>query len=67
MLFNCVNKSVNLFIRLYLLILLFTRKYKKQLLGTGINASNKVIHKTAKATQEFLGNKIADAVTTIKL
>ena len=30
---------------------------------TGINASKKVIHKIAGATGEFLGNKIADAVT----
>ena len=36
----------------------FARKYKKQLLDTGINVSKKVIHKTC----EFLGNKIADVV-----
>ena len=43
--------------------LLFARKYKKELLNTGIDslktASKKVFHKTG----EFLGNKIADAVT----
>ena len=41
----------------------FARKYKKQLLDTGLaavkTASKKVVHKTS----EFLGNKIADAVT----
>ena len=36
----------------------FARKYKKQLLNTGQDASNKVVHKAGK----FLGNKIADAV-----
>ena len=40
----------------------FARKYKKQLLHTGLDAletaSKKVVHKTG----EFLGNKIADAV-----
>ena len=37
-------------------------KYRKQLLDREINASKKVIHKAAKATGEFLGNKTADAV-----
>ena len=41
----------------------FARKYKKQLLDTGLDAvksaSKKVIHKAG----EFIGNKIADAVT----
>ena len=41
----------------------FTRKYKKQLLDTGLDAvraaSKKVIHKAG----EFLGNKIAETVT----
>ena len=41
----------------------FARKYKKQLLDTGLDAvktaSRKVVHKAG----EFLGNKIADAVT----
>ena len=41
----------------------FARKYKKQLLDTGIDslkiASKKVVHKAG----EFLGNKIADPVT----
>ena len=41
----------------------FVRKYKKQLLDTGINVSKKVINKAAKATGEFLGNKIANVVT----
>ena len=36
----------------------FTRKYKKQLLDTGLDASKKVAHKAG----EYLGNKIADAV-----
>ena len=39
------------------------RKYKKQLLDTGIDtvkaASKKVVHKAG----QFIGNKIADAVT----
>ena len=42
-------------------------KYGKQLLNTatktGINASNKVIHRAAETTGELLGNKISDAVT----
>ena len=41
----------------------FSRKYKKQVLHTGLdsleNASKKVVHKVG----EFIGNKIADAVT----
>ena len=37
----------------------FARKYKKQLLGTGLNASKKVVHKVA----EFFGKKVADALT----
>ena len=41
----------------------FARKYKKQLLDTGLDslktASKKVLHKTS----EFLGNKVVDAVT----
>ena len=41
----------------------FARKYKKQLLDTGLDflktASKKVVHKAG----EFLGNKITDSVT----
>ena len=37
----------------------FTRKYKKQLLDAGLDASKKVVHKAG----EFLGNKIEDVVT----
>ena len=41
----------------------FARKYKKQLLDTGLDslktASKKVFHKAG----EFLGNKIADTIT----
>ena len=37
----------------------FERKYKKQLLDTGLYASKKVVNKAG----EFIGNKIADAVT----
>ena len=44
-------------------LFLFARKYKKQLLDTGLNtkktSSKKVVHNTGK----FVGNKIADAVT----
>ena len=36
----------------------FARKYKKQLLDTGLNASKKVVYKAS----EYLGNKIADTV-----
>ena len=39
--------------------LLFSRKYKKRLVHTGLDASKKVVHKAG----EFLGNKTADAVT----
>ena len=37
----------------------FARKYKKQFLNTGLDASKKVVHKAG----EVLGNKIEDAVT----
>ena len=37
----------------------FARKYKKQLLDTGLDASRKVVHKAG----EFIGNKIADTGT----
>ena len=37
----------------------FARKYKKQLLDKGLNASKMVVHKAS----EFLENKIADATT----
>ena len=37
----------------------FERKYKKQLLDTGLYTSKKVVNKAG----EFIGNKIADAVT----
>ena len=44
----------------------FARKYKKQLLDTGVDAvktaSKKVIHKSG----EFVGNKTADLVTKSK-
>ena len=44
-------------------VLSFARKYKKQLLDTGLdslkNTSKKVVHKTG----EFSGNKFADTVT----
>ena len=39
--------------------LLFARKYKKQLMDAGLDTSKKVVHKEG----EFIGNKIADAVT----
>ena len=41
----------------------FARKYKKQLLGTGLDDSKKVVLKAG----EFLGDKIVDAVTNIKI
>ena len=37
----------------------FARKYKKQLIDTGLDASKKVVYKVVG----FSGNKIADAVT----
>ena len=44
----------------------FSRKYKKQLLDTGLDAvksaSKKVLHKASN----FIGNKIADRVTKSK-
>ena len=47
----------------------FARKYKKQLLDTELDAlktvSKKVVHKSAEATGEFLGNKITDAVAKL--
>ena len=37
----------------------FARKYKKQILDKGLDASKKVIHEAG----EYLGNKTEDAVT----
>ena len=42
-----------------MVFLSFARKYKKQLLDKGLHANEKVFHKAG----EYLGNKIADAVT----
>ena len=36
----------------------FLKKYKKQLLETGLNASEKVVHKAG----EYIENRIADAI-----
>ena len=48
----------------------FTRKYKKQLLDTGLDAlktaSKKVVDEAAEATGEFIGNKIADKIVKPK-
>ena len=41
----------------------FARKYKKQLLDTGINPLKTVFKKVVHKAGEFLGNKIADVVT----
>ena len=41
----------------------FERKYKKQLLDTGLDALKTAFKKVVHKTGEFLGNKIADAVT----
>ena len=40
----------------------FSNKYKKQLLDTGLDVLKTVVHKTAKATVEFIGNKIAGKI-----
>ena len=42
-----------------------SNKYRKQLLDTGTNPSKKVIHETAEAIGEFLGNKITDDVAKL--
>ena len=44
--------------------LLFTRKYKKKLFDTGLDALKTASKKVVNLTGEFLGNKIAD--TNIK-
>ena len=48
----------------------FARKYRKQLLDTGLDApktaSKKLVHKAAETTGEFIGNKIANAVAKSK-
>ena len=48
----------------------FKRKYRKKLLGTGLDAlktvSKKVVHKAAEATSEVIGNKIADKIVRPK-
>ena len=51
-------------------LLSFVRKYKKQLLDTGVDAlktaSKKVVYKAAKTTGEFIGNKIAEKIVKAK-
>ena len=37
----------------------FAKKYKKQLLDKGLDASKRVVHKA----REYLGNKITDVIT----
>ena len=48
----------------------FARKYRKQLLDTGLDApktaSKKLVHKAAETTGEFKGSKIANAVVKSK-
>ena len=48
----------------------FSNKYRKLLLGTGLNvlktAYKKAVHKATKAAGEFMGNKIADKVVKQK-
>ena len=50
--------------------IIFSNKYRKQLLDAGLDAfksaSRKVVHKAAEATDEFLGNKIADKIVKPK-
>ena len=43
-------------------VLSFAKQYKKQLLGKGLGASEKAVHKAG----EFIGNKIADTITKLK-
>ena len=40
----------------------FAREYENQILDKGLDASKKVAHRGS----EFIGNKIVDAVTTMK-
>ena len=42
-----------------------SNKNSKQSLDSGINASKKETHKAFERTGEFLGNKIADAITKL--
>ena len=48
----------------------FARKYRKKLLDTGLDtlksAFKKLGHKSAEATGEFIGNKIADKIVKPK-
>ena len=39
------------------------RKYKKQLLDTGLDAVKAAFEKVVHKAGEFIGNKVADAVT----
>ena len=41
----------------------FARNYKKQWLDTGLDAVKTASEKAVHRTDEFIGNKIADAVT----
>ena len=40
-------------------------KYVKKLMGTAKTASKRVVQKTAEATGDLIGNKIADKITSI--
>ena len=48
----------------------FARKYRKQLLGKELDvlktAFKKGVHKATEATNEFIGNKIADKIVKAK-
>ena len=47
-------------------LLLFSRKYKNQLLGTGLDAVKTTSKKSVHKAGTFLGKKIADAITIVK-
>ena len=48
----------------------FSNKYRKQLLYIGLDTlkttSKEVVHKAAEATNEFMGNEIADKIVNTK-
>ena len=50
---------------------IFLKKYRKELLDTGLDAlktaSKKLIHEAAKAPYNFIGNKIAGKIVKTRL
>ena len=68
--YRAKNNKICWRIWVFIICEIFPNKYRKQLLHTGLDAlktpSKKVVHKTAEATGEFLGNKIVNKIVKTK-